>query len=58
MTDHDVDRVLTHQADQIARISLDATHPAAQTGIGRATVQRGQSVRARVDDRDRMTPAG
>ena len=58
MTDHDVDSVLAHQADQIARISLDATHPAAQTGIGRATVERRQSVGARVDDRDRMAPAG
>ena len=56
MTDHDVDSVLAHQADQIARISLDATHPAAQTGIGRATVERRQCVWAQVDDRDRADP--
>ena len=58
MTDHDIDSVIAHQADQIAGISLHATHPAAQTGFGRATVERRQSVGTRVDDGDRMTLAG
>src|SRR5215207_7281003 len=58
MTNHDVHSVIAHQADQISGISLHATHPAAQTGVGRAAVERRQSVWARVDDGDSMTPAG
>jgi hypothetical protein len=58
MTDNDIDSVIAHQPDQIAGIPLHATHPAAQTGFGGAAIERRQSVGTRVDDGDRMTPAG
>jgi len=58
MTNHDVHSVIAHQPDQIPGISLYATHPAAQAGVGRAAVKRRQCVWTRVDDGNRMTVAG
>ena len=40
MADHDVDSVITHQADQITGISLHASHATAQTRVRSSTVER------------------
>src|SRR5215204_403743 len=57
MTDHDVDSVVTHEADQITGISLHAPDAAAQAGVRRPSVERSESVGTGVDHHDFMALA-
>src|SRR5918993_3535240 len=57
MTDHDVDSVVTYDADQITGISLHAMDAAAQAGVRRPSVERSESVGTGVDDSDGMALA-